>query len=348
MLQPRQPMLFRNPSSAFLIALLATLILPVIAQAEEENSQGEISTEVVITEKARSQFRAGVAFMKDPDGARYGEAYGAFKAAYADSPSWKILGNLGIAAMKLERDGEAIEALETYLKEGGANIDESERTQVQSDLDTLKASVTWVTITTNVASASVIDERIPLAGESKHNRYEFLAEPLRLGLHAGRHKITVELEGYESATWSFNAEGENLSHDFQLLEKKLDQTPEVSEGKPVETHRPVPTSVWITAGSAGALGVGAVVTGILALGKASDYDTVNDGTDPSAAEDLRKSGKTLNVTTDVLIGAAVVTAGVSAYLYFTRPEVDVRLDSGFAVVPTVSSKGAGLTMLGHF
>lgn len=61
--------------------------------------------EVQITERARALFRAGVTLLQDPDGARYEEAYQQFKAAYAESPSWKILGNLGYTAMKLERTG---------------------------------------------------------------------------------------------------------------------------------------------------------------------------------------------------------------------------------------------------
>src|SRR6266481_4578482 len=62
-----------------------------------------------VTPEARTHFAAGVNLLRDPDGARYEEAYREFKAAYAASPSYKILGNLGLCAMKLERDGEAIE-----------------------------------------------------------------------------------------------------------------------------------------------------------------------------------------------------------------------------------------------
>ncbi len=55
-----------------------------------------------INDEARNHFNAGVNLIQDPDGPRYEEAYREFKAAYAAAPSWKILGNLGIAAMKLE------------------------------------------------------------------------------------------------------------------------------------------------------------------------------------------------------------------------------------------------------
>ena len=84
------------------------------------------AADVKISDNARKHFNAGVALLRDPDGARYEEAYGEFKVAYEASPSWKILGNLGIAAMKLERDGEAIDAFSRYLAEGKKDIDAGE------------------------------------------------------------------------------------------------------------------------------------------------------------------------------------------------------------------------------
>ena len=98
-----------------------------------------IAADVPISEDARAHFTAGVNLLQDPDGARYEEAYREFKAAYSASPSWKILGNLGISAMKLERDGEAIDAYKKYLSEGGKQVDADERAQFQRDLATLEA-----------------------------------------------------------------------------------------------------------------------------------------------------------------------------------------------------------------
>src|SRR5262245_22280826 len=99
------------------------------------------AADVTITEEARAHFSAGVSFLQYPDGARYEDAYREFSAAYAASPSWKILGNLGLSAMKLERDGEAIDAFAKYLSQGGKDIDRDERAQVERDLKTLQAGV---------------------------------------------------------------------------------------------------------------------------------------------------------------------------------------------------------------
>src|SRR5688572_30010502 len=173
--------------------------------------------DVEITEAARQHFKAGVNFMQDPDGARYEEAYREFKVAYAASPSWKILGNLGIAAMKLERDGEAIEAMERYLNEGGKDLPDDEREQFERDLSTLKSSVVRVTLTSVPPGAVVTDERIPVQGASVTNRYTLENGQLELGIRTGHHRMVARLEGYEDAVWEFDASpGVGQSHAFEL------------------------------------------------------------------------------------------------------------------------------------
>lgn len=306
--------------------------------------------DVPITERARTHFRAGVNLLQDPDGARYAEAYREFKQAYAESPSWKILGNLGISAMKLERDGEAILAFQTYLKEGGDQIDESERAQMQRDLDTLSSTVTWVTLSSAPAGAEVIDTRIPLAGSPTENRYDTLREPTRLGLRTGRHKITVELEGYEPQTWTFDATGGELSHEFVLVERKVAPNPTTGAAK--EYERPVPLGVYIGLGLTGAFAAGAAVTGILALDAKSQFNAAESDAD---ADSARSNGQTLNLVTDILIGGAVVSGVTTTILYLTRPSVEVDPaqtalfgTKKFSLEPSVWSGGGGVSMRGSF
>ena len=111
------------------------------------------SQEALPTEKARAHFTAGLSYVDDPDGPRYEEAYREFQAAYAESPSWKILANLGTCAFYLERDGEAIEAYEKFLAKGGSRISAEQRKQVEKDLARLKVSVVWLTLNVDPAKA---------------------------------------------------------------------------------------------------------------------------------------------------------------------------------------------------
>lgn len=333
-------------------ALFGTLtVMPSFASAQSKTSG--VAVEVEITEKARRHFRAGVAFVEDPDGARYADAFREFQIAYEESPSWKILGNLGLAAMKLERDGEAIEALKTYLAEGGDEVESSERAQFERDIEMLEASVTWVTVTASLPGGSLEDRRTPLAGPPRINVYDMKEESLKLGVHAGRHRISLNVDGYEPASWTFDAVGGELSHHFELVPMHEHKGPAIADAPPAEpvdkvvVTRPVPTSVWIGVSVTGALAVGAAVTGVLATGKQSEFEKANDGTDVAAAEDLKKSGETLNLVTDVMLGGAVVGAVVTTVLYATRPEVR-KTESLVSWSPTAFAGGGGLWVNGKF
>lgn len=336
------------------VGVLALLF--VASQAVSPSAYAESSTvtkpraNVEITEKARRLFEAGVDFIQDPDGARYGEAYRSFKAAYEESPSWKILGNLGISAMKIERDGEALDALEAYLEAGRSDLDDDEIKQVERDVRTLRASTTWVEITTNVSGATAEDTRVPLSGEHVSNRYEFEGSKLRIGVHNGNHTISIKKPGYAAQSWTFTASGEDLTHDFVLaVETKPQPTASDSAStKDPETARPVPVLTWITIGTTAAFTAGAVVTGVMALDKQKQFDEEN-GNDEEVAKKLRKSGQTLNLTTDILIGAAVVSAAVATISYFTRPTVVVEpKDNAVSWTPVALRGGGGLVLSGSF
>ena len=159
-----------------------------------------LAADVAINEEARAHFTAGVNLLQDPDGARYEEAYREFKAAYAASPSWKILGNLGISAMKLERDGEAIDAYKKYLAEGGKQVEADERAQFQRDLATLEAGVVRLTLDSDPPGAVIEDERFPTSGNAIRNAYA-TSGPLQIGVRAGRHRFTAKLAGRPDAVW---------------------------------------------------------------------------------------------------------------------------------------------------
>src|SRR5690606_21311850 len=119
--------------------------------------------------------------------------------------------------MKLERDGEAIDAFRKYLDEGGNQISPSERAQIESDLEILETGVVWVTVQTVPAGARLTDTRTPLAGRPAVNRYTVPDGTLKIGIRPGSHKLVVELDGYEPQEWTFEAEpGSTLEKIFEL------------------------------------------------------------------------------------------------------------------------------------
>lgn len=276
-------------------------------------------------DEARAHFTAGVNLLRDPSRPRYDEAYAEFKQAYALKPAPTILGNMALCAMKLERDQEAIELYTKYLAES-PDLDPSEKEQIERDLSTLKSGLAKVTLTSNPAGAVVQDVRIPSTGESITNIYGPIDGPTELGIRRGHHVMKARWPGGAEQVWELDVNG----GEAHVFDKPLEaenpaaapQTNEPLAPRPEPAQeRPIPKTVYITGLTTAALGAGALVTGILAVDTRSRFDRANDGSDPAGAEDLRSSGQTLNVVSDVLLVGTIIGAAATVYLYVTRPSV---------------------------
>ena len=277
---------------------------------------GEVrADDVTISEEARVHFSAGVALLQDPKAPRYEEAYREFKAAYAASPSFKILGNLGLCAMKIERDDEAIKAYEEYLKDAGPELGAQEREQIQRDLLTLKAGLIHVMVSSDPPGATLVDSRIPVQGEEVRNVYPAMTVPVSLGLRRGHHVLTAKLTGYVDQSWEFDAiDGAPSAHTFYMVKTPAAEPQYVRE-------RPVPASAYVAGGITVALAIGGAVMGALALSEHDKYRTDNTGLNYGTAKSERSTGQTYNYVTDGLFAGAIVGAAVTTYLVLTRPSI---------------------------
>jgi hypothetical protein len=302
--------------------LLRRALLPCVACAALSAHAFAQGSDV--SDEARKHFKAGVSFLQDPDGARYEEAYAEFKAAYAASPSPKILGNLGLCAMKLERDGEAIDAYARYLREA-PDVEAEERNQIVQDLQTLQVSVVRVSITVDRPGASIIDRRVAVRGDKVTNVYPVAGKSLEIGVRPGHHEITARLAGFEDATWELDLHGgARESHAF-VLKEKLAASPGPAPVLAGPAPEPGGRSALplVVAGLGGVMiGVG-TVTGFMALGKQSDLEKACPGGACPSSFDLegqRSSTKTLvGVTDAMLIGGVIVAAGGLAWWFLDTP-----------------------------
>jgi hypothetical protein len=305
------------------------------------------AADVVISDEARAHFAAGVNLLQDPDGARYEEAYREFKAAYATSPSWKILGNLGLSAMKLERDSEAIDAIKKYLAEGGKRIDAEERAQFQRDLSTLESGVAQLLLQTEPPGATIEDERRPASGQPIQNSYSTNG-PLQIGVRPGRHRFTAKLAGRSDAVWEVElSPRQQASHTFTLAE------PAAAAPAAPAPAAPAPAPAVTAADTGGAkrgngmrtgayiaFGAGVVGLGvgtIFGLKAKSNYRQANDITNdncpssgpcelPASLFDKRQglgkdgdSAKTLSIV-GFALGGVGVAAGVTLFVLSSKKE----------------------------
>jgi hypothetical protein len=322
---------------------------------------------VQITDKARELFRTGVTLLQDPDGARYEEAYQQFKAAYAESPSWKILGNLGVTAMKLERDGEALEAFRGYLEQGGKELSRAERAQFQSDLDTLSATAASVTIQGLPAGTRVSDVRSTNQGSDIKNSYEVPAgEPLVLRVRPGAHRFTAQWGGQPPQIHELEASVRG-AHEvkFESVQPEPVQPEPVVAPRAVATPSPLsastsddgffrsPLPAYISLG-VGAVGVGLGVVFLTQRASAtSDADSQYKAclesqacvpSDQSHMEELDEKATTLGTLSVVSfgVGAVGLGAGVALLLMNGKTETEAATVAGVTVQPYASANELGL------
>src|SRR4051812_35524671 len=195
----------RTTLGALAVMLVASHALadeppPATPPSATKPPEGSSTNPSGISEEARAHFAAGVALLQDPEGEKVEDAYREFQKAYEISASPKILGNLGFCAMRLERDGEAIDAYSRYLREV-PNIDADERTQIVRDLQTLTVGVARLTIQTDKPGVRLIDVRTPTRGERVTNVYGPVDGKIDIGVRPGHHLITAKLADHEDATW---------------------------------------------------------------------------------------------------------------------------------------------------
>ena len=301
-------------------ALAAAFVLAVAshARADEPKPAAPAKTNPTgISEDARKHFAAGVALLQDPEGEKVEEAYREFKAAYEISQSPKMLGNMGFCAMRLERDGEAIDAYSRYLREV-PDIDADERAQIVRDVQTLSVGIARLTIEFDKPGVRIQDTRIPVRGERITNTYGPATGKLEIGVRPGHHVITAKLPDHEDAVWELDAFAASRDkYSFTMRPRVVAPPP----GAAAERNGPS-AGPWIVMGIGGAMLVGGAVTGIVALGKTQDIEDKCPADVCPKSFDLdseRSSAKTFVRITDVLlIGGGVVTLGGLTWLLIDR------------------------------
>jgi tetratricopeptide (TPR) repeat protein len=115
---------------------------------------------------------------------QYEAALDEFNAAYATSPHFAVLYNIGQAHMALGRPLEAIAALTKYLLDGADQVPLSRREQVQAQVALLESKLAELSIATDQPGATIrVDDRD--VGRTP------LFQPLRLA--AGTHTVTASM-----------------------------------------------------------------------------------------------------------------------------------------------------------
>jgi tetratricopeptide (TPR) repeat protein len=316
---------------AFLPAALVALLVVASgghAQAEPDPSKGPALNE------AREHARQGAALYHKSD---FAAALVEFKRAYALSPNYRVLYNVGQTLAELQDYVAAQVAFERYLSEGGAKIPRERRAAVEAEVAKLAARVATVQVQVNVDGAEILVDGV-LVGRSP------LAEPLRL--NAGVRTIAASKPPLASATRAVELAGRDQA--TIVLELTLPARPSLalspSSQLSASTAHPeaAPKAPWVGIALTGAFAAGAVVTGLFTLDARRDFRR-ELGRLPSSDGDLDRTRTRMHglaISTDVLAVAALATAAISAYPFvFRRASADTTAWS-VQLGPTGAAFGA--------
>lgn len=286
-------------SSLLVASLLSSSAVAQSAPPPDAPTGGETYDQAVedgARESASAHFKRGVQFYKARD---FAAAHTAFKRAYELKPDYRVLFNLGQTSFELKDYVEALRAFETYLEEGGDEVSEERRADVQAELERLKNFVARVELTVNVDGAEVAVDDLVVG-----------TTPLKEALlvNPGRRKITLRREGYAPLQRIIEAPGgEQTAVTLELNSLAVEPQPGVTI---VREEPSAPVGFWTTFSLTLAFGAGTAVVGGLALAANADYDdALNTApTTPDAIDDAASKVETFALVTDIFVGVTSALA----------------------------------------
>ena len=322
-----------------------------------------------ISEEAKAYFKNGVELIQQTP-PNYQDAYYQFKLAYDKSHSWKVLGNLGLCAFKLERDGEALQAYSDYLKGGGKSIDPEERKAMERDSLLITGNTSVLNLSSDVDDATLLDAR---AGSSvPPQTYKFAGGTLGIRLRGGTHTLTASTPDGKQQKWDVTiTPGQTLEHRFEFAAAAPAVVvvapvpvapppapapappPAADQGSSKQGGSSLRTVGFITAGVGAAAIIGGIVTGVMAKSASSRAtDQCQDKVCPTKAESDFDSASSLATVTNVLfIGGGVLAAtGVTLVIVGGKGGSDSKAASAprLELAPSVAATSAGFFARGAF
>lgn len=316
---------------SYVPVLLAVLGAPARAGAEAAGSASSAPAPAAganDTAEARQHFGEGLKLYKDGD---FDAALVQFERAYAIKPNYKVLYNIAQTYFELREYVEAQDNMARYLKEGGTLIDPERQAAVSKDLAELEQRIAKVTLTVNVAGATVLVD-------GKKVGTTPLGEPISVS--EGQRTISVEAPNRGARQRLIRVAG----GEQQALTLDFEEAPPPVPAMPINLPpQPKPSTglgagFWASAIGAVALGASAGVSGYFALQAQDDNKNQRKelGVSQSTLDDSDHRAKALALTSDILSGAAIVCAGVAVVLLVSSPhhtasaQVGLRLSPGSA------------------
>jgi hypothetical protein len=276
------------------------------AAAPSEDKQAE----------ARSRYKAGLTLYED---GAFDAARVQFERAYELNPSYRILYNVGLVRKQLNEFVGALNALERYLAEGGAEVPADRKAEVEKLISQLKGIVGSVNVQVNVPGAEItVDDAV--VGVAP------LEKPVLV--NPGNRKIGAKAQGKLPDAKVITI----ASGDKPTVELTLGEAVVINQGTDVK-----PIIAWAVTG---AFAVGAGTCMFLANNASNDREDLLAKRDVQRSEidDATDKQKTLALVTDVLLIGTVISAGVAVYFTWFNSSGDDKADKKEKAASTTPKK----------
>jgi hypothetical protein len=294
-------------------ALLVAMLHPAVASAQEEGaSRGAAGSPEVSrvsdtsSGEAGKHFRHGVQLYEEAD---YTAALVEFRRAYSIAPSSAALYNIGETQFQLQDYAGALRTFRRFLGEFGPN--ESHRAEIERNVETLRARVAHVSVTTTPSGADITLDDQPV-GKTP------LAE--RLLVSVGHRKLVASMAGRSPVTWYVDvAADDDVSVTMQLPLLSGSESNGEASGRPSLRPAAVRTHDWTlrTAGivATGVLAAGAVTFGVLAIDEARALKNARNAF-PGVGSTINHDASlttTYSILADSLAAVAIIVGGITLY-----------------------------------
>jgi hypothetical protein len=249
-------------------------------------------------EEASNHFKRGLQLFDEAD---YTLALVEFSRAYQLAPNFRALYNIALVDIQLGRYADAARTLEQYLHDGGDAIAPTRLAEVNRTLGELRFRTATLDLSLNVSGAEVMLDGKPLDPSRLHGP---------MVIDAGEHTLRATAPGYSASDRTVTlAGGDRAAVRLELLAFAQPHAP-------TEAPQRARNIFWPGFVATGALGVGAIVSGVVMLDARSRLNQLQNtpASDPGERSSAASTANTAALAADILTGLAVVTGGVSIYL----------------------------------
>lgn len=285
--------LWRRTARAFAVTF-AMLVWAAPARAEDE---------------AVARFERGVQLYEAEN---YEGALVEFLTAYKLTNNYKLLYNIGICQNAMKDYAAAVESFSKYLADGGSELSEARRADVEERLAKLALMITKVRVETDAPAGSVLLVDGRPAGTTP------LGGPLAVKI--GRRQFSISASG-RTVTKTIDVTSGDTHAEVRLMFSELAPSPPpssavpVAEGGSTAPSADGPSFPWPLWALTALLGGGAAVTGMFAVEARNDLEEkqATFGISRAALDEDRDRARRFGIATDALIAGAVISAGLSTY-----------------------------------